>query len=92
MSYLVGLPNNSDKPIINTAWIRTRLCTLQKGCIRLAAASDKVYQLLAHGRWLSPYTAASPTTETGSHDIAKLLLKVALNTKNKINKINVYES
>ena len=92
MSYLVGLPNNSDKPIINTAWIRTRLCTLQKGCTRLAAARVKAYQLVAHGRWFSPYTAASPTTKTGSHDIAKILLKVALNTKNKINKINVYES
>jgi hypothetical protein len=23
----------------------------KKGCTRLAAASDKVYQLLAHGRW-----------------------------------------
>jgi hypothetical protein len=27
------------------------LCKLQKGCTRLAAASDKVYQLLAHGQW-----------------------------------------
>ena len=25
----------------------------KKGCTRLAAASDKVYQLLAHGRWFS---------------------------------------
>ena len=37
----------------------------KKGCTRLAAASDKVYQLLAHGRWFSP---ASSTTETGRHD------------------------
>jgi hypothetical protein len=28
---------------------------LQKGCTRLAAASDKAYQLLAHGRWHSPF-------------------------------------
>ena len=48
---------------------------------RLAAASDKVYQLLAHGRWFSP---ASSTTKTGRHDIAEILLKVALNTKNQI--------
>ena len=34
------------------------------GCTRLAAVSDKVYQLLTHG----------------SHDIAEILLKVALNT------------
>jgi hypothetical protein len=37
----VGLPNNSYKPITNTAWIRARLCKLQKWCTRLAAASDK---------------------------------------------------
>jgi hypothetical protein len=36
--------------------VRARLCKLQKGCNRLAAASDKVYQLLAHGRWFSPST------------------------------------
>ena len=46
--------------------------------IRLAAASDKVYQLLAHGRWFSPVSA---TTKTGRHNIAEILLKVALNTK-----------
>jgi hypothetical protein len=49
----------------------------KKGGIRLAAASDKVYQLLAHGRWFSPGTPASPTTKTGRHDIAEILLKVA---------------
>ena len=54
MSQVVGLPNISYKPIINTAWVRARLCLLQKGCTRLAAASDKAYQLLAHGRWLYP--------------------------------------
>ena len=53
------------------------------GCTRLAAASDKVYQLLAHGRWFSPGTPASSTTKTGRHDIAGILLKVALNTKNQ---------
>jgi hypothetical protein len=44
------------------------------------SASDKVYQLLAHGRWFSP---ASSTTKT------EILLKVALNTKrsNQINQL-----
>jgi hypothetical protein len=51
---------------------------LQKGCTRLTAASDKVYQLLAHCRWLSPGIPASSTTKTGRHDIAEILLKVAL--------------
>jgi hypothetical protein len=50
----------------------------KKGCTRLAAASDKVYQLLAHGRWFSPGTPASSTTKTGHHDIVEILLKVAL--------------
>ena len=49
----------------------------------MAAASDKVYQLLAYGRWFSPGTLASSTTKTGRHDIAEVLLKVALNTKNQ---------
>jgi hypothetical protein len=40
--------------------------------------------LLAHGRWFSPGTPASSTPKTGCHDIAEILLKVALNTKNKI--------
>jgi hypothetical protein len=60
------------------AWVRARLCKLQKRCTRFAAASDKVYQLLAHGRWFSPGTPASSTTKTGHHDIAEILLKVAL--------------
>jgi hypothetical protein len=56
--------------------VRARLCKLQKGCTRLAAASDKVYQLLPHGRWLSPGTPASSTTKTVRHDIAEILFKV----------------
>jgi hypothetical protein len=54
-----------------------------------AAASDKVNQLLAHGRWFSPGTPASSTTKTGRHDVAEILLKVALNTKyQSINQIS----
>ena len=30
VSYVVGLPNNTYKPITNTAWVCARLCTLQK--------------------------------------------------------------
>jgi hypothetical protein len=83
MSSVVGLPNNSYKPITNTVRVRTRLCQLQKGCTRLAAASDKVDQLLAHGRWFSPDTPASSTTKTGRHDIAEILLKMTSSTKNQ---------
>jgi len=66
-------------------WVRAQLCKLQKGCTRLAIASDKVYQLLAQGRWFSPGTLASSTTKTGRHDKAEISLKVALNTKKKSN-------
>jgi hypothetical protein len=34
--------------------------------------------LLAHGWWFSPGTPASSTTRTDRHDIAEILLKVAL--------------
>jgi hypothetical protein len=64
-------------------WVRARFVNYKKGCTRLAAASDKDYQLLAHGRWFSPGTPASSITKTGLHDIAEILLKVvALNTIN----------
>ena len=49
--------------------------------------SDKVYQLLAHGRWFSPGTPASSTTKAGRNGIAEILLKMALSTKNQ-NQIN----
>ena len=84
MSWVVGFPSNSYKPITNTAWVRARFSKLQKGCTPLAAASDQVYQLHAHCRWFSPGTPASSTTKFGCHDIAEILLKVTLNTKIKI--------
>ena len=94
MSQVIGLPNNSYKPITNTAWVRARLCKLQKGCTRLTTTSDKVYQLLAHGRWFSPGTPASSITKTGHHDITEILLKVALSNKNEIksNQIHLIRS
>ena len=46
--------------------------------VATSAASDQVYQLLAHGRWFSPGTPASSNTKTGRHDTAEILLKVAL--------------
>ena len=50
----------------------------KKECTRIAAASDKVYQLLAHGRWFAPGTPASSTTKWGRHHITGILLKVTL--------------
>jgi hypothetical protein len=54
---------------------------LKKGALD---SQPQVYQLLAQGRLFSPGTPASSTTKTGRHDIAEILLKVALNTKNLI--------
>jgi hypothetical protein len=48
----------------------------------LAAASDKVDQLLAHCRWFSPGMPSFSTTEAGRHNTAEILQMVALNTKN----------
>jgi hypothetical protein len=70
------------------ALIRPRLCKSQKRCTRFTATSDKVYQLLAHGWWLSPGTPAFSTTKTGRHDIAEILLKVALKHQKSNKKIN----
>jgi hypothetical protein len=42
--------------------------------------------LLAHGRWFSP---ASSTTKTGRHDIAGILLKVALNTNQRLSRASI---
>jgi hypothetical protein len=77
MSWVVGLPNNSYKLNTNTAWVRAWFCRLQKGALDLQPQVI-VYQLLAYGRWFSQSTPASSTTKTGRHDIAEILLKVAL--------------
>ena len=59
-------------------------CNLLKGCTLLAAASDRAYQLLAHGRWFSLGTSASVITKTSRHDIAETLMKVWFSTINQI--------
>jgi hypothetical protein len=58
--------------------------TYKKGALDSQPQVIQIYQLLAHGRWFSPGTPASSTTKTGLHNIAEILLKVALNTKNQI--------
>ena len=81
--FLIGLPNNSNKPITNTRGFAPGFVNYKKRYTRLAAASDKVYQFLTHGRWFAPGIPASSTTKTGFHDIAEILLKVALSTKHQ---------
>ena len=68
-------------------WFAPSFVDYNKGCTWFTAVTDKVYKLLAQGRWFSPGTPASSTTYTSRHDIAKILLKVALNTINQINQI-----
>jgi hypothetical protein len=41
---------------------------------------DKICQWLATGRWFSLDNPDSSTNKTDRHDIAEILLKVALNT------------
>jgi hypothetical protein len=43
--------------------------------------------LLVHGWWFSLGTLAFSTTKTSHHDIAEILLKVALSTKKSIDQI-----
>ena len=71
MSQVIGLPNNSCKPITKTAWVRAWLCKLQK----------RVHSTLS-----TPGTLVSFTTKTGRYDIADILLKVALKHQKSINK------
>jgi hypothetical protein len=52
---------------------------MQKGALD---SQPQVYQLLTQGRWFSPGTPASSITKTGRHDIAEILLKVALKHQN----------
>jgi hypothetical protein len=68
----------------------TGFANYKKGCTRLAATSEKGYQLLAHGRWFYPDTPASSTTKIARHDMAEILLNVALNTINQIKSINQF--
>jgi hypothetical protein len=46
--------------------------------------------LFAHGRWFFPGTPASSTTKTGRHDIAEILLKMALHIKNQSKSVIKY--
>jgi hypothetical protein len=53
----------------------------------------KVYQLLAHGQWFSRGTPDASTTKPGRHDIAEMLLKMALKhqkSNKSINRITIY--
>ena len=69
-------------------WVWAWLCKLKNECTRLGAANDKVCHLLAYGRLFSPGIPVSSTTKADRHDIAEILLKVALSTRNQIKSNN----
>ena len=54
-------------------WVRISIRT------RCTTLCDKVCQWLATSQWFSPGTPVSSTNKTYRHDIAEILLKVALN-------------
>jgi hypothetical protein len=55
-------------------FLSASLCKLQKRCSQLAAASDKVYQLLAHGRWFSAGTRNKIAAGVGGQQTALILI------------------
>ena len=67
-------------------WVRI---SIRARCTTLC---DKVYQWLATGRGFSPDPPVSPTNKTDRHDIAEVLLKVALNTIKQANKLIEWSS
>ena len=83
MSQVVRLPNNSYKPITNTAWLRTHFVNYKKGAL------DSQPQVITFTSCLPMVgdSPASSTTRTCHHDIAEIMLKLALNTKNQIKSI-----
>ena len=84
MSQVVGLPNNSYKPITNTVWVRARLCKLldsQPQVIKFTSCFPMVGGSLQVLRLRQPLKL-----------VVMILLKVALNTKNKIIKFYILNS
>ena len=60
-------------------WVRISIRT------RCTTLCDKVCQWCATGRWFSPGPPVSSTNKTDRHDIAEILLKVALNNIKQTN-------
>ena len=62
---------------------RSALLITKKGALDSQSQVIKFTSCLPTVGGSSPGTPASSTTKTGRHDIAEILLKVALNTKNE---------
>jgi hypothetical protein len=48
---------------------------------------DQVCRGLGAGRWFSPGTPVSSNNKTDRHDITEILLQMALNTINQLNRL-----
>ena len=85
MSLVVGLPNNSYKPITNTGRdSHPALYITKKGALDSLSQVIKFTSFLPMISGSLQLTPASSTIKTGRHDIAEILLKVALNIINQI--------
>jgi hypothetical protein len=69
----------NNKQTKKGAWVRARLCKLQKRCTRLAAQVIKFTSCLPMVGGSLRVLRPSSTTKTGRHDIAEILLKVTFN-------------
>jgi hypothetical protein len=67
-------------------WVRISIKT------RCTALCDKACTWLATGRWFSPGLPVSSTNKTISHDIAEIVLKVALNNIKQTSNYLSYQS
>ena len=67
------------------SWIYNCLCNqcLSPSQARCTTLCDKVCQWLATGLWFSSGTLVSSTNKTDHHDIAEILLRMALNIINQ---------
>ena len=77
MSYVAGLLSHTSLSPIRRGFA-PGFVNYKKDALDSQPQVIQFTKLLAHGRWFSPGTPASSTTKTGRHDIAEILLKVAL--------------
>ena len=75
---VIYLCNRFPPPLMLWVWLPLR--------VRITQVCDKVCQWLAAGRWFSPGPSVFYTNKTIRHNIAGILLKVALNTIKQTNK------
>ena len=95
-------PKGASWPWLYGSWIYNYICNLYLSSLmlwvrillmaRCITVCDKVCQWLAAGRWFSPGPPVSSTNKTNCHDIAEILLKVALSVikPNQTNRLSCW--